>query len=210
MPVTANSIVRPRVAVALALDRSGSMLAGAGDGRTRVEVLREAAAVFLEVLQPANGVGLVCFDHDAQPVLAVVEAGPEVFGPGRAAAQAAVAAHVPNPREPRPSGTAWPPPRCCWTRPPPTSTTPRWCCSPTGRRTRQPGSRTCRDRSTTGCSPSGWGSRPTSTRRLSALVAGAGGWVGVSGSFSIDDRFLLARYFLQVLAGATNQQIVLS
>src|SRR5690606_26864518 len=61
------------------------------------EVLREAASVFLDVLQPANGVGVVRFDHDAQTAVPVQVAGPEVFGPGRAAALAAVAAHAPTP-----------------------------------------------------------------------------------------------------------------
>ena len=39
---------------------------------------------------------------------------------------------------------------------------------------------------------------------------GGDGWVGVTGDISVDERFLLAQYFLQALAGATNDQIVTS
>ena len=42
---------------------------------------------------------------------------------------------------------------------------------------------------------------------LTALTDGTGGYVAVTGALSVDERFVLARYFLRVLAGATNQQI---
>src|SRR5690606_10032154 len=47
--LSANAIERPRTAVMMVLDQSGSMDWDAGDGRKRVEVLREAARNFVDV-----------------------------------------------------------------------------------------------------------------------------------------------------------------
>ncbi|SHJ51351.1 von Willebrand factor type A domain-containing protein [Tessaracoccus bendigoensis DSM 12906] len=210
LAVSANSVPRPSVAVALVLDRSGSMAWGAGDGRTRAEVLREAAGVFLEVLQPENGIGLVRFDHDADPVLAVVRAGPETFGPGRAAAQAAVAAHVPNPLGATSIGDGVTAAAALLgavddydqsamiVLTDGQENAPAWIADV---------SASLNDK----VFAIGLGApADINPAALTSLVDGAGGWVGVSGTLSVDDRFLLAQYFLQVLAGATNQQIVTS
>jgi von Willebrand factor type A domain len=75
----------------LVLDQSGSMDDQAGTGVTRIQALREAAELFVDVIQPGNGVGLVRFDTVAYPVndpiypgLAVtaIDAG-GIFDPGR-------------------------------------------------------------------------------------------------------------------------------
>jgi hypothetical protein len=52
--INANTIARPRSAVSLVLDRSGSMNDDAGDGITKVQKLREAANVFLSVMLPGE------------------------------------------------------------------------------------------------------------------------------------------------------------
>ncbi|NHB85335.1 hypothetical protein G7085_13865 [Tessaracoccus sp. HDW20] len=44
---------------------------------------------------------------------------------------------------------------------------------------------------------------------LTALTNGTGGYVNMTGVLSPDERFLLAKYYLQILAGVTNEQIVL-
>lgn len=67
--IKANSIIRPRVAVMLALDQSGSMAWDAGtSGLTRLDVLKDAAIKFMEVIPFDSGVGLIRFDSDAYPV----------------------------------------------------------------------------------------------------------------------------------------------
>src|SRR5690606_2668618 len=43
-----------------------------------------------------------------------------------------------------------------------------------------------------------------------ATLVDDGGWLAVSGTLSTDERFLLAQYFLQVLAGVTNEQVVVT
>lgn len=100
-----NSIARETVAVCLALDQSGSMNDPAGTGgATRIEVLREAAGRFAQLIQENNGIGLIRFDTDAYPVADPTFPGFPVskIGPGgdfdtvRTQAQTAIGAHNTN------------------------------------------------------------------------------------------------------------------
>lgn len=100
-PVTlkANSIDRPKVAVVLSLDQSASMDWPAGTtGATRMQLLKEAADHFVALVQAGNGVGLVRFDHDAYPGLAVTQiATDDIFDVGRIQVANAVAMQATNP-----------------------------------------------------------------------------------------------------------------
>jgi murein tripeptide amidase MpaA len=104
--IRANTRARPSVAVMLALDQSGSMDDPAGSlGARRIEVLREAAARFVELVPANNAVGLIRFDHDAYPVgdpaypgLPITHiASDDMTDPGRVDARNAVMAHATNP-----------------------------------------------------------------------------------------------------------------
>lgn len=98
VPVEATVIDKPAVATSLVLDRSGSMdLASGVAGLTRLEVLRNAAPLFVQLLDPADGVGVVRFDTDAVEAEPVQVAGPEIGGAGRSDALAAVNNHTTNP-----------------------------------------------------------------------------------------------------------------
>lgn len=81
--INANTIARPRTAVSLVLDRSGSMNDDAGDGITKVAKLREAAHVFLDVMLPDDGIGLVRFNQAADRIMEVEDAGVAPGGAGR-------------------------------------------------------------------------------------------------------------------------------
>jgi hypothetical protein len=64
----ADTIHRPTVAVELALDQSGSMAWAAGtSGATRLQVLKDAATLFADLIQRNNGIGIIRFDQDAYP-----------------------------------------------------------------------------------------------------------------------------------------------
>jgi hypothetical protein len=102
IPITANTIARPTVAVVMVLDQSGSMLWNSGLASVglplRNDVLKFAAPHFVELIQENNGIGLVAFDQDAHDRMAVATVGPvSAFDPARTAAKAAIAAHAPNP-----------------------------------------------------------------------------------------------------------------
>jgi hypothetical protein len=61
--------------VSLVLDESGSMLADAGNNRTRLQVLQLAATTFIDQLYDDNGLAMVSFDDTAQQVLDLRVAG---------------------------------------------------------------------------------------------------------------------------------------
>jgi len=97
--ISANTVARPTVGVALVLDKSGSMEADIGDGRSRNQLLVEAAQIFANVIQEDNGIGVAAFDHDADKVMDIDVAGApgSIFGTGRSDAIMHIANHVPNP-----------------------------------------------------------------------------------------------------------------
>lgn len=84
--ITARTIPRPRSAVALVLDHSGSMAEDAGDGTIKVEKLREAASIFVEAMLPGDGVGIVRFDDTADRLMDIADVGPLGGTGGRATA----------------------------------------------------------------------------------------------------------------------------
>ena len=98
LQIQANTIAQPTVASVLVLDKSGSMAAPSGiPGRTRLDVLHAAAPSYVVLLPDKDGIGLVSFDTDAQPVMPVTTAGPLGSGAGRVGANSAIAAHATNP-----------------------------------------------------------------------------------------------------------------
>ena len=96
--IQANTIAQPTVASVLVLDKSGSMDFPSGiPGRTRLDVLHAAAPSYIVLLPDKDGVGLVSFDTDAYPVMPVTAAGALGTGAGRVGANAAIALHATNP-----------------------------------------------------------------------------------------------------------------
>ena len=102
----ANAIERETCAVVLALDQSGSMGWDAGtSGAKRIDVLKQAAELFVGLIQPDNGMGLIRFDHDSYAVNDATWPGFPVtrittdsdVDPDRLAALNAVKAHATNP-----------------------------------------------------------------------------------------------------------------
>lgn len=96
--LTANTIARPKTALVLALDRSGSMNDPAGDGRLKIELVRDGAAVVPVICDDGTGLGAVRWDSDADlpGAMAVVDAGDEIGGAGRTALADFIADHETN------------------------------------------------------------------------------------------------------------------
>jgi hypothetical protein len=102
VPISANTIARPTVGCVMVLDQSGSMLWNSGLTSVglplRNDVLKFAAPTFIDVIQENNGIGVVAFDHDGYDRMPVTTIGPAgALDPARATAKAAIAAHTPNP-----------------------------------------------------------------------------------------------------------------
>ncbi len=217
----ANAISRPTVAVMMALDQSGSMAWAAGtSGATRMQVLKDAARKFMELIQQDNGVGLIRFDHNAYPVNDPVYPGLSVtkimsnnmFDAGRIAAINAVNNHNTNPAGNTSVGDGVDRARQVLNGVPPADydykalvvltdgleNDPLWIADVAG----SIDSRTF---------AIGLGNETqVNTTALRALANGTGGYLLLTGvlSSSIDDYFRLSKYFLQILAGVTNTNII--
>ena len=95
IPITADTIARPAAAALLVFDQSNSMNfnSGIGTGITRADVLRFSAPPFIEVVEEINAVGMISFDqdwHDLMPVAGMDFA-------GRLAANGQISNYTPNP-----------------------------------------------------------------------------------------------------------------
>jgi hypothetical protein len=216
----ANTIPRQTVAVMLALDQSGSMDDPAGTlGAKRIDVLREAGSQFVEVVQPNNGVGVVRFDTTAYPVadptypgLAVTQIGPGgIFDANRIQVRTAVQNHKTNPAGATSIGAG--------------VQLARNTLSPVagydqkaiivftdGLENTAPMIADVMGSIDSRTFAIGLGTESqVSTAALNALTNGTGGYLLLTGLLgtSPDDTFLLTKYFLQILAGVTNTNIVL-
>ena len=206
----ANTIVRPTATVVMVMDQSGSMDWDAEVGRTRVQVLRESAGILVDTLRPDTGIGIVRFDDDAVPMMSVVDAAPGTFGPGPAPAAALVASHAANPAGSTSIGDGVVEGGLLLNVAAPTYDTtamivltdsqensPAFIADDTGSIDDE-------------VFAIGLGTPSAiNPAALTALTNGTGGYVSVTGNLSVDERFLLAKYYLQILAGVTNDQVVL-
>ena len=99
-PVTlsANTIHRPKTALVLSLDRSGSMNDPAGDGRLKIDLVRDSAFVVPTLCDSGTGLGAVSWDTDADIAgeMAVQDAGVETTGAGRVALNTFITNHHTN------------------------------------------------------------------------------------------------------------------
>lgn len=218
----ANAIIRPRVAVMLALDQSGSMDFDAGTlGAKRIDVLKEAANTLMQVIQPNNGVGLIRFDTDAYAItdatypglpMSRIGAG-GMFDPNRIAAINAVTNHHTNINGATSIGDGLQLARNVLNAVPSADYEQKAIILFTDGEETAPlsiadvaGSIDSRTFAI------GLGNESqVNTAKLNALTNGTGGYLLLSGilSDSIDDRFKLSKYFLQILAGVTNNNVIL-
>ncbi|MFK7770610.1 MAG: S8 family serine peptidase [Saprospiraceae bacterium] len=99
IPITANTIARPTAALMLSLDQSGSMTAPSGIGNSkRIDVLRFSANILADVIQEGNGLGIVSFDQSPHDVLSLVgPLGPVTpFDADRTSIKSAISGFTPN------------------------------------------------------------------------------------------------------------------
>ena len=212
VPISANTIERPTVAVALALDQSGSMLSSSGlpGFANRGEVLKFAAPVFVNVLQEHNGLGIVSFDHDAYTNMAIATAGaPTAFDPTRATALGVIGGYAPNPNGYTAIGDAVEAAHNILT--PAASFDQRAMVVFTdGFETDSKYIADVAGLIDDRVFAIGLGTADQiQPAALTALTNGSGGYLLLTGAVGPEDLFLLSKYYLQILAGATNMDVVL-
>lgn len=210
--INANTIARPRTAVSLVLDRSASMNDDAGDAVTKVAKLREAAHVFVDVMLPNDGIGLVRFNEAAQRLMEVEDAGVAPGGAGRThavthidgneldpAGATSIGDGVVNGRNMLNDAQAAPSPDYDgtamivltdgqWNTPPSLASVS--------------GSINSETYAVGLGLPSNM-----SVPALTTLCQGHNGYLLMTGAFSPDQSMRLSKYFLQILAGVSNAQI---
>ena len=175
----------------------------------RIEVLRNSAPLFVNLLDDDDGIGVVRFDTDAIEAEPVQIAGSLIGGTGRADAITAIGNHTTNINGMTAIGdgvaaaeTQLDLVAACTTSARPSS-------SPTVTRPNLNTSATSRARLPTKSSPWAWAQPINSIRAHSMdLADGTGGFVLLTGNPTNDDQILLQKYFAQILAGVTNSEIV--
>lgn len=210
--IVANTIPRPRSAIALVLDRSGSMSEDAGDGISKVQKLREAANVFISIMIPGDGIGLVRFNETAQRLMEIQDVGATSGGAGRTTAIGHISGSDIDPTGFTSIGdgvvkgkqmlddaqaAATPPYDVTamvvltdgmWNRPPSLANVS--------------GSITANTYAVGLGLPSN-----ISVPALNTLCQGHNGYLLITGQLSADQSMRLSKYFMQILAGVTNAQV---
>lgn len=208
--LTGNAVTRPTAAIQLVLDRSGSMLDTTSEGRTKEEVLRDSARILADVAYPETGLGVTTYDQDAQDVLEIVAAGPMAGGAGRTALAGAVESYAANPSGMTATGDG------------------------IERAKQKLDAATAYDDHAMIVLTDGKDTASKSVAEvadgvinqrvfaiglgtaeqidpatLTTLAGATGGYTLMTGLLTPDDTFTLEKYYLQILAGATNQDIIL-
>lgn len=209
--LSANTIARPKTALVIALDRSGSMDDPAGDGRLKIQLIRDGAAVVPVLADSGTGLGAVRWDTDADlaGAMEVEDAGEEVIGLGRTQLTTFISNHATNIYSATAIGDA-------------VEAAQSLLDDATGY-----------DEKAMVVLTDG---NETASKYISELSAGDlhgqifaigvgtpenlnpgaldtltglhGGYMVLTGETTIDDQFLLTKYFQQILAGVTNTEIV--
>jgi hypothetical protein len=209
--ITAATVGRKVAAAALVLDRSGSMAEDRGDGQTKHQALKEAASIFIDVMLEGDGVGVVGYNHDAQALQGVTPLGP----PGQALGTQQVTKDTIAGPNLAPSGAtsigdgifegrqlldgAGPgyALRALVVLTDGKENNPRWISDVApeiSERTYAVGLGTPEN---------------TSAPALQAVSGNHGGYLLVTGPITGDNQFVLQKYFLQILSGISNAEIVL-
>ncbi len=209
--LTGNVVTRPTVATQLVFDKSGSMLDVTDEGRTKEQVLKDAATVFTNLLWDDNGIGINAYDQDSHPIMDVQTAGAPGDGLGRDAAAAAIAAHTSNPSGLTAIGDGIALAKTKLDTAPGVWDTKAMIVLTDGIETA--------DLRVADVADSvvnqqvfaiGLGTaeqiRPAT---LDALTNGTGGYLLMTGNLSTDETFLLEKYYIQILAGVNNNELVL-
>lgn len=210
--IHANTIARPKSAVTLVLDHSGSMADEAGDGTRKVQKLREAVTNFIGLMRPGDGLGIVRFDDTAQELMPVTDVGAEIGGAGRMTAIGHANSNALDPAGATSIGAgvvagkstsdaaAATPPYAVKAMPVLTD----------GIENTAPFLSTVAGSITANTFAIGLGTHYNiSTDALNQLTQAHNGYLLTTGVITPDQSTRLSKYFIQILAGITNANIIL-
>ena len=211
IPISMDTVVRQTLAAALVLDRSGSMSLPSGlPGRQRIDVLHTAAPAFVDLLRDDDAVGVVQFDHESNILAPVVAAG-DVGDPaaGRNVAKDQIAGLAPRGATSIGAGLQQASAALA-AAPPATGARRATVVFTDGYENTRPfiadvAAATISDR----VYAIGLGTPDQlDPAALKRLCDNRDGFLMLTGILGANDAFRLTKYFLQILAGATNAEIV--
>ena len=217
IPITAETIARPTVAVVMALDKSNSMNFNSGIGALphRIDVLKYSAPSFVDVIQQGNALGIVSFDHNAYDVVGITgPLGPPPANPfddlTRTNLKNLIASHTPNPAGNTSIGDAVVQAQNMLLTPAAAGYTKTAIVVFTdGFETAAQYISDVHDQITANVFAVALGTaQQIQPAALTALCHDHQGFLRLTGALSNDDLFRLNKYFLQILAGVTNEDIV--
>lgn len=212
--LAADTVARPKSAVVMVLDHTGSMSEDAGDGETKIQKLREAGSIFVTLMRQGDGIAIVRFNDTAQQLMAVTDAGPAPGGAGRTQANAiftgpdldpdgvtSIGAGVVQGKATLDAGQA--------AAAPPYDTLAMLALTD-GEENTPPWIKDVASSLTANTFAIGFGVPANiSTAALNALTSNHNGYLLITGTLTPDQQFRLSKYFLQIQAGITNAAIVL-
>ena len=212
--LSACTIARPTSAVMLVLDRSGSMTTDAGNGHSRVELLRTAVSTFVDVMLPGDGLGIVRFDNLVDTLMPVTDVGPAPAGAGRTQAHNIVTTHAPaltlDPRGATSIGGGIQQAKTALDAAPSTYSVRAMVVLTDGLENTPPMISGVSGSLTANTFAIGFGQAAAiSTSALNAITQGHGGYLVVTGPITPDENFALTEYFLKIQAGIQNSAAVL-
>jgi hypothetical protein len=210
IPIEATVIARPTVATSLVLDRSGSMDAASGvAGQTRLQILKGAAPLFVQLLDDDDGIGIVRFDTDAVAEGAIQVAGSQIGGAGRNDALGKIQLHATNLAGLTAIGDGVEAGSGQLAGAPASMPLKATVVFTDGHETASKRISEIGDLLGERVFAIGLGTADQlNPGALDDLVSGNGGYLLLTGNPGPDDQILLQKYFAQVLAGATNTAIV--
>jgi L-Lysine epsilon oxidase N-terminal/L-lysine epsilon oxidase C-terminal domain/von Willebrand factor type A domain len=208
--ITANTVARKKAAAALVLDRSGSMSEDRGDGVSKYQSLQQAAELFVDVMQQEDAASLTAYNQNATVVSGLVAVGPQdPLDPPRNALKGLITGGAFAPAGSTSigngieagrgtiSGAAGYDVKALLVLTDGKENRPKWIADVTSSIDEQ-------------TFAIGIGTpQNTSIGALQTLAGNHGGYGLVTGSIGGDNLFRLQKFFLQILAGVTNADIVL-
>lgn len=212
--LSANTIGRVPSAVALVLDRSGSMTTDAGNGHPRVELLRTAVSTFIDLMQQGDGLSIVRFDNQVDTLMPVTDVGAIPGGPGRMQAQDIDSTHDPantiDPRGATSIGGGIVAGRAALNAAAGTYSNRAMIVLTDGLENTHPMIAEVGGSLSDQTFAIGFGQAAAiSTAALNAITQNHGGYLIVTGPIVPEENFALTEYFLKIQAGINNSTAVL-
>lgn len=211
--VGANTIDRPRTSLALVLDCSVSMDDEGSDGARKIDIARRAANVLLDVMLPESALSIVRFDQTAERLMDVTLMGDESAGTGRSVARAILSGAQLEPSGSTSIGSGLEAAVDAFaesaTEEEPYSTEAVLVLSD-GRENRAPYISDVASLIDASTFAVGIGiPAELNVESLNTLTEGLDGYLVITGGPNNDQETRLKKYFLQILAGVSNAEVVL-